>query len=283
MDFIDVHTHGIKGRDVHEADPESILEIARLHGAAATSAVILAVSPSSVEGMRNDMAAVRDAMRAQRKNDGAEILGVHLEGPFLNPGQAGALDKKSFLPATVDNWERLIEGFDSIVRIITVAPEIEGALKLIKIISDRGIVVSMGHSEATYADAEAGFHAGARGITHIFNAMRGFHHREPGIAGFGLASPHVYTEVIADPYHLHLETIRLIFSIKPPDRIVLVSDSVRGTAAGDNCRGVTDAAGRLLGGSMALAGAMERLIGLGFDRHSIELAASKNPARYVQM
>ena len=96
----------------------------------------------------------------------------------------------------------MIEGFEDIVKIVTIAPELEDALHLIKTMSNMGIIVSLGHSDATYQETEKAFHAGAKGITHLFNAMRGFHHREPGIAGFGLTNPDIYVEVIADPFHL---------------------------------------------------------------------------------
>ncbi len=110
------------------------------------------------------MVAIKTAMEYQRENssltgDGqdAEILGIHLEGPFLNPDMAGALDKSSFLLPTIDNYMRLIDGFEDVVRVVTVAPELDGSPALIRFLSDRGIIVSMGHSNATYGEAEAGY------------------------------------------------------------------------------------------------------------------------------
>ena len=111
-----------------------------------------------------------------------------------------------------------MEGFGDVVKIVTIAPELNDAAELIRAITHTGIIVSMGHSDATYREAHAGFSAGAKGVTHIFNAMRGVHHREPGIAGFGLTNPDVYVEVIADPFHLHPKTIELIFSAKKPEK-----------------------------------------------------------------
>ena len=129
---------------------------------------------------------------------------------------SGALDKGSFLLPTTDNYMRLIDGFEDVVRVITVAPELEGSPALIKLLSDSGIIVSMGHSNATYGEAEAGYKAGARGITHVFNAMRPFHHREPGIAGFALMHPDIYIEVIADPHHLVRQAYRIHLQGKGP-------------------------------------------------------------------
>jgi N-acetylglucosamine-6-phosphate deacetylase len=211
----------------------------------------------------------------------AEILGVHLEGPFLNPVRAGALNKGSFLPPDISSLQRLIEGFDNIIKIITVAPELDGAPGLIRSISDAGIIVSMGHSDATYHEAEAGFNAGAKGITHIFNAMRGIHHREPGITGFGLTNPHIYLEVIADPFHLHPKTIELILGAKKPEKIIIVSDSIRTTRTGTGTQNTTDPTSRLLGGSMTIAESVEYLIGLGFQQNIVERCISCNPERYI--
>jgi N-acetylglucosamine-6-phosphate deacetylase len=211
----------------------------------------------------------------------ATILGVHLEGPFLNPAHAGALEGNSFLTAKISRCKKLLEGFYDVVKIITVAPELDGALDLIRLISDTGIIVSMGHSDATYSQAEAGFSAGAKGITHVFNAMRGIHHREPGIAGFSLMNPHIYVEVIADPFHLHPKTIELIFGTKKPEKILIVSDSVKTAETDSAAHGITDSAGRILGGSMSITESMKYLIGLGFQQNIVEQCVSSNPLMYL--
>jgi N-acetylglucosamine-6-phosphate deacetylase len=212
----------------------------------------------------------------------ARILGVHLEGPFLNPGQCGALDPAWFVGPRESTLDRLLEGFEHIVKVITVAPEKEGALGVIKKAVEKGIVVSMGHSDATYTEAEAGFRAGARAITHLFNAMRGFHHREPGLAGFGLLNKEVYVEVIADPFHLRIQTLELIFETKRPERILLVSDSVRETKAAGDER-IVDASGELQGGSMTIAESARRLIDLGFDESTVIRAGTVNPQQYLKL
>jgi N-acetylglucosamine-6-phosphate deacetylase len=211
----------------------------------------------------------------------ATILGVHLEGPFLNPARAGALNGNSFLPPKIFHCEKLIEGFGKVVKIITVAPELDGAQDLIRSISDAGIIVSMGHSDATYNEAEEGFNAGAKGITHIFNAMRGINHREPGIAGFGLTHPHIYVEVIADPFHLHPKTIELIFGAKKPEKIIIVSDSIKTTQTGTAAQSITDSTGRLLGGSMTVTQSVEYLIGLGFQQNIVEQCIRSSPEGYL--
>jgi len=301
MNIIDIHTHGIGGYDTKGATPEDILRIAEIHGSHGVSAIIPTIYSASIEQMRVDMAAVRKAMELQGKDgrwkmeDGskktsrhengvmkpATILGVHLEGPFLNPVHAGALDKNAFMPAKISHCKRLLEGFGDVVKIITVAPELDGAIELIKAITDAGVIVSMGHSDASYSEAEAGLNAGAKGITHIFNAMRGIHHREPGIAGFGLTNPDVYVEVIADPFHLHSKTIEFIFEVKDPQKIIIVSDSVKTAKTDAAANGVTDSTGKLLGGSMTITESAQYLIGLGFQKEIVERCISVNPEVYL--
>jgi N-acetylglucosamine-6-phosphate deacetylase len=182
---------------------------------------------------------------------------------------------------TVYLWKNLTEGFEGLIKIITVAPEISGVLNLIRTAADMGIVVSMGHSDATYREAEDGFRAGAKGVTHIFNAMRGFHHREPGIAGFGLLKEDMYVEIIADPFHLHDRIIDMVFKMKHPDKIILISDSVRETAKDFGGAGIQDDSGRLLGGSMTITDSAKRLIQRGYDQEVIMRCITENPRAYL--
>jgi N-acetylglucosamine-6-phosphate deacetylase len=137
----------------------------------------------------------------------------------------------------------------------------------------------MGHSDATFAEAAVGYRSGAKGITHIFNAMRGMHHREPGIAGFGLINKDIYVEVIADPFHLHPGIIDLILRSKAPERIIIVSDTVKGAKLLEG--GVKDAGGILLGGCMTVTEAAERLAARGVLRDDIMKAITENPERYL--
>jgi len=290
--IVDLHTHGIAGRDTRVADPSTMLKIAEDQGRADASAILLSIYPGPVEAMRAQMSAVKEAMERQRpfadwegsrpRQEGpASILGVHLEGPFLNPARRGALDASSFLEPREETLRRLIEGFERVIRIVTLAPELPGAGRLIREIVKRGIMVNMGHSDATYAEAEAGFRAGARGITHLFNAMRPFHQREPGIAGFGLVNRGVYVEIIGDLRHLSMETMEIIVRLKGPEKIVLVSDSVRQTGLPpypDEGEGGEE----LLGGSMTLRAAAQGLIQRGFDEEIITRAITVNPREYLQ-
>jgi N-acetylglucosamine-6-phosphate deacetylase len=315
MKIIDVHTHGIGGFDTRSASVDAILRIAEIHGASGVSEIVLSIYSAPIQAMRQQMELVRKAMEEQgpgrrtvrpttedrrpnsestgstghpspvtRQEPGAaRILGVHLEGPFLNPARCGALDPASFIEPGEQAFHELVEDFDDNIKMITVAPELRGAPALIKKITKTGIVVSMGHSDATYSEAEKGWRAGARGITHLFNAMRGFHHREPGIAGFGLLNRDIYVEVIADPDHLHPATLEMIFKMKSPERILIVSDSAKDTKATGRGRRVADAHGTLQGGSMTVTESSRRLIEMGFDEVIVRNAVAANPERYLQL
>ncbi len=284
--IIDVHTHGIGGCDTRTPEEKDILAIAATHASLGVAGIVPAIYPAAIKVMRKNMDVVRKAMELQKapgtgRQGFAKIIGVHLEGPFLNPLQCGALDANAFLEPTEYHLEKLIEGFEDMVKIITIAPELKGASRAIRKLADKGIIPSMGHSAATYSETEKGFNAGARGITHIFNAMRCFHHREPGIAGFGLLNQEVYIEVIADPFHLHRATMDLIFKTKDPARIIIVSDSVQESKKSTQAHGVTDSRGTLMGGSMTIPEAASRLIEMGFEKNIVMKCITVNPRRYL--
>jgi N-acetylglucosamine-6-phosphate deacetylase len=275
--LIDIHVHGADDYDTRTRRQDDILRIADLHGERGTSALLPTVYPGPLETMREDLAAIQRAMGAQRQ--GAEILGVHIEGPFLNPERAGALDGKNFVEPSLETLDRLVEDFVEIVRIITVAPELPGALKVIEACRAKGFLVQMGHSDASFEQAEEGKRAGATGITHLFNAMRGFHHREPGLAGFGLMDEDIYVEIIADMAHLHPQSLKMLFEMKPSDKIILVSDSVKGPGWGSGP--IRGPGGTLMGSGITLSDAMKNLISLGTPLERVLLFASHNPRKYL--
>ncbi len=293
MKIIDIHTHGIGGYDTRTTDVDQLLKIAEIHGSYGVSEILLSIYSATIRVMRENMGIVKRGMEIQAvfvnrhnepetQNPSSKIIGVHLEGPFLNPAKCGAMNAITFIEPAESRFQELIEGFESIVKIITIAPEMKGAVGLIKKISDMGITVSLGHSDATYDEAEAGFHAGAKGITHLFNAMRGFHHREPGIAGFGLLNRDIYIEIVADPYHLHEETLELVFKAKDHKKIIIVSDTGKESKTFLEERGVIGAHGKLLGGSMTIPESAQMLIQKGYDRNVVMDCITKNPEKYIR-
>jgi len=277
--FVDIHVHGAGKYDTRTRRQDDILQIAAMHGRRGTAAMLPTIYPGAIELMRAQMAAVRRAMDSQR--EGATILGLNLEGPFLNPECAGALDGKAFLAPSEEDFRRLIGDYEDIIRIITIAPELPGALRLIERCRERGFLVHMGHSDASFEQAEEGKRAGATAITHLFNGMRGFHHREPGLAGFGIMDEDVHVEVIADLVHLHAQSLKMIFEMKAPDKILLVSDSVSGAGWGSGP--IRGAGGVLLGSGITLSDAVTNLLELGVPLDRATQYASGNPLRYLGM
>jgi N-acetylglucosamine-6-phosphate deacetylase len=281
--FIDIHTHGIGLYDTRTGRPEHILQMAILHAGGGTGAILPTIYPDTIDEMRQNLEAVGRAMEMQKAagNKSARILGAHLEGPFLNQERCGSLDKKVFLKPSISALKKLVAGYEDIIKIITIAPEMPGALKVIERCSEIGVKVNMGHSDATYKQALEGKKAGATGITHLFNAMRPFHHREPGLAGLGLIDEDLYIEVIADGVHLHPKTLELIFSRKRLDRIILVTDSVKGRKTGKGV--VYNRAGILAGSAMTIDGVVKRLRSVGIPDAEIIEASTDNPARYLRL
>ncbi|MFN3479985.1 MAG: N-acetylglucosamine-6-phosphate deacetylase [Thermodesulfovibrionales bacterium] len=281
--------------DTRTSTPEDILKIAEIHGKNGVSAIVPTIYSDSIDRMRENMEGVRKAMEIQSKEDmrqkaenrgdktkitkPSKIIGLHLEGPFLNPLRSGALDKGSFLRPNLASLKKLIDGYEEIIKIITVAPELPGALKIIERCREIGFKVNMGHSDATYKEAIEGKRAGATGITHLFNAMRPFHHRDPGIAGLALIDDDLYIEVIADGIHLSQEVLKLVFNIKRSDRIIVVSDSIKGAG---NKRKPLYKKGVLIGSTMVISEAANMLRQIGLSESIIRKALIENPKRYLR-
>jgi N-acetylglucosamine-6-phosphate deacetylase len=228
--FIDLHTHGADGADTMDGG-NAVARIGRFlarHG-------VTGFAPTTVTAPFEDIErAVEGVCRAMADPaGGARVLGVHLEGPFINPGRAGAQAAEYCLPASADNVARLLEAGGESIAIVSLAPEVEGAVEAIQTLAARGIVVAVGHTEATIAQAEAAFAAGAQQVTHLFNAMAVMHHRRPGVAGAALVTKGVVVELVADGIHLAPATIQLVVTAKGIDQVLLVTDSMSATGSAD--------------------------------------------------
>ncbi len=228
--FVDVHVHGWDGHDAMGDD-------AALDGMARSllRRGVTSFLPTAVTAPLGSLAAFAERVRAwlpDAPRDGAEPLGFNLEGPFLSEARHGAHDPALLqVPADVPRatLEPLIDG----LRLLTIAPELPGAIELIRWLRDRGAAVSIGHSAATDEQAQAGYEAGATSTTHLFNAMSGVDHRAPGVAVAALLDDAVYVELIADGIHVHPALWGLITRLKPVDRLVLVSDALALAGTGD--------------------------------------------------
>ncbi len=231
--FIDIHSHGMMGIDTNEAGLEEFQHLAR----EAARYGVTALVPTTVACGAAELSRVLQHIHTVREKvgDGARILGVHLESNFISPRFKGAQPAEALMaPDDEQAWplRKLIDDYAEDIRIITVAPEVPGALELISWLCERGIIVSLGHSAATYEEAVAGFDAGATQATHLFNAMPPLHHRAPGLVGAALENDEVFTELICDGMHIHPAVLSTIISAKGADRIMAVTDSLRGAGMG---------------------------------------------------
>ncbi len=246
--FIDTHLHGGFGVDVSDADPRGLLELADAlvqHGV--TSFVPTTASSSRGETLRQ-LAAIEAARTSQAT--GAAILGVHMEGPFLSAACKGAHHEHELRDASLDELEEFLRSTE--VRIMTIAPERAGSAAVIDELVRRGVVVSVGHSAASFDQVERAVAAGAASVTHLFNGMRPMHHRSVGLVGAALLMPELTCELIADGVHVAPGAMAIAAAMKGIPRIVLVSDA--GRSAGGHRRDAE--ATRLSDGTLASSAAM---------------------------
>ena len=285
--FVDVHVHGWGGHDAM-GDTAALDGMAR----ALLRRGVTSFLPTAVTAPLDDLAAFAERVRswmAAAPDDGAEPLGFNLEGPFLAPARRGAHDA-THLEAPADAprgiLERLVEG----LRLTTIAPELPGAIDLIAWLHGHGVAVSIGHSAAAVDEAQAGFAAGARSTTHLFNAMSGVDHRSPGVAVAALLDDDAYVELIADGIHVHRALWPLITRLKPRDRLLLVSDALALAGTGDGrgrigrldvevvgARATLAGTSTLAGSVIALDDAVRNLVGDGVSLSDAVAAASRNP------
>ncbi len=286
--FVDVHVHGWGGHDA-TGDADALSGMARaLLRRGVTS--FLPTAPTLPEAEIPRFAERVRAWMPGAPADGAEPLGFNLEGPFLAPTRKGAHDPDLLrTPAGID--PTIVDASLDGLRVMTIAPELPGSLALIERFAAIGIAASLGHSAATFAEARAGYRAGGRTTTHIFNAMSGVDHRAPGLAVAALTDDDAYVELIADGHHVHPALWPLIRRAKPADRLLLVSDALPFAGMGDGRTRiggleveVRDGRATLLGtetlaGSViALDSAVRNMAREGTPLHAAVAAASANPA-----
>lgn len=225
--FIDLHTHGAAGYDVMDASPVALKKISTTllqEGVTGFLATTMTASTADIEACIRNVAHFK---QHALDNKGADILGLHLEGPFINPCFMGAQDEEKMQaphPENLKHWQNLAKGE---IKILTLAPELAGSSALIKTALEQGIIAAMGHTAATFEESIYAIDEGISYGTHLFNAMSGLHHRTPGAAAAILMDERVTTELILDGYHVAPAMVRLAFQCKGLDKIVLITDSMR--------------------------------------------------------
>jgi N-acetylglucosamine-6-phosphate deacetylase len=232
--LIDLHTHGADGVDVTDAwaaGGEAISRMARFFARHGVTAFMPTAATAPWEVTERAVGEIREAMALPPR--GARVLGVHLEGPFLNPDRLGAQSPDDCAAPSAESIARLIALVQGLPCIVTLAPEMEGGYEAIGVLVEAGVVVSLGHSVASFDQAQAAFAAGATQVTHLFNGMPPMHHRAPGLVGAALTTGGVRVELIADGVHLHPATVRLALAAKGVDGVLLVTDSMAATGCAD--------------------------------------------------
>ena len=237
--YIDIHIHGGGGSDVMDGNYEAINQIAITHSHFGTTAFLPTTMTMSKNRIIRSLRSIGEAV--EKGTTGAKILGVHLEGPYINPEKKGAQKEEDIKEISIEEFLEFNQASGNLIRLVTIAPEIPGAVDFIRWLNKQGIITSAGHSNATYMQIEEGIQAGLSQVTHLFNAMKGLHHREPGIIGAALASPELTVEVIADGIHVHPMVIKIVIEIKGDERVVLVTDAIRATGINE---GIYDLGGQ---------------------------------------
>ena len=223
--FIDIHTHGAYNFDTNDGEPEGLREwMRRIPEEGVTS-----ILPTTVTQMPDvlEKAVANVAAVAREGYEGAEMLGIHFEGPYLDMEYKGAQPPEAIAKATVEQFKRYQEAAEGMIKYITLAPEHDADFALTRYCSQNGVVVSMGHSSATYEQALLGIANGATSMTHVYNGMTPYHHRKPGLVGTALRVRDIYGEVICDGCHSHLAALNTFFTAKGRDYSIMISDSLR--------------------------------------------------------
>ena len=223
--FIDVHTHGAYGFDTNDAEPEGLRDWMKRIPEEGVTAIL----PTTVTQMPDVLTAALKNVAAvvSEGYEGAEILGVHFEGPYLDMEYKGAQPPEAIAKATVEQFKMYQEAAQGLIKYITMAPEHDENFALTRYCRETGVVVSMGHSTATYEQAMLGIANGATSMTHVYNGMTPYHHRKPGLVGTALRVRDIYGEIICDGCHSHLAALNNFFQAKGRDYSIMISDSLR--------------------------------------------------------
>lgn len=290
--FVDVHIHGAGGRDVMEADSSSLRTVAKTLARFGTTSFVATTVTANPENILRSVAGIAQYIGVQHEADEplAETLGIHFEGPFISPQRRGVHPLQWLKAPSTDFLAQLLHAAAGNARIITIAPELPGAIACIDAAKNAGLVVGIGHSDATYEQARLAVAHGARHAIHVYNAMRPFSHRDAGIIGAVLTSQDVTAELIADGVHVDETAMRLLLQAKGSGCVILISDGISATGMPDGnyllgdievtvssgvCR---NSEGRLAGSTLTLDRALRNVVALGISLANAVRMLTLNPA-----
>jgi N-acetylglucosamine-6-phosphate deacetylase len=292
--FIDPHIHGSGGTDVMDGTYESLNAVSRIVIRHGTTAFLPTTVSSPAERLGNAVEKLGASL--SKRFDGATPMGIHLEGPFISTTKRGTHKASNIIPPDPDLLEQWIRSSNHSIRLLTVAPELEGIDKLLIMAAHSGVTVAMGHSNATFEAARAAADRGVCYAVHTFNAMRAFGHRDPGITGAVLADDRIFAEIIADGIHVDPAVIRTFARSKGKDRVLLVTDAISATDMPDGRYGLgednvevvdgvcRDFEGRLAGSTLTQEIALRNFAGWsGWTFQDALLGLTLNPARALKL
>lgn len=286
--LIDLHFHGCMGEDFSDAGADGLRIMAEYelrHG-------VTGICPAGMTLPEKQLVAMCENAAGHKRTakGGAELVGINLEGPFLSEAKKGAQNGAYLQAPDIRLLRRLQEASGGLARLVTVAPELPGAVEFIREAQKAGITVSLGHTMADYDTARAAFEAGARQVTHLFNAMPPFTHRAPGVVGAAFDDARVCVELICDGVHIHKSVVRAVFRLFGPERVILISDTMRaaGMPDGNYTLGGQDvtvkgalctlADGTIAGSATNLMSCLKTAVSFGIPLKDAVRAASWNPA-----
>ncbi len=291
--LIDLHFHGCKGEDFSDATPEGLAKMAEYE----LSQGVTYLCPAGMTLPEAQLLRICENVAYYQRTavTGAELVGVNLEGPFLSAEKKGAQNGAYLREPDLKLLDRLRTAAGELVKLVTVAPELPGAVEFIRKAAQSGITVSVGHTAADYAAAQQAFFAGARQVTHLFNAMAPFSHRAPGVVGAAFDHPEVRVELICDGVHIHESVVRSVFRLYGPERVILISDTMRAAGMPDGqytlggldvtVRGklATLADGTIAGAVTNLMEGLRTAVSFGIPLKDAVRAATFNPAQAMHM
>jgi N-acetylglucosamine-6-phosphate deacetylase len=225
--FIDVHIHGAAGADTMDATIEALATMAKALPVEGTTSFLATTITQKHENIESALENAADYQSHSNGPGKAEVLGVHLEGPFINGKRAGAQPKEYIIEPDMNLFKEWQTKANGTIKLVTVAPEMENGTAFIRYLHDTGVIASIGHSDAIYEEMDQAVQAGAKQVTHLFNGMRGLHHREPGVAGSALLFKELMVELIADNIHVRPEVMKLVIQAKGTEGMILITDAMR--------------------------------------------------------
>ena len=286
--LVDIHSHGAAGEDFSDGNPEGLKKILQYEKRCG----ITSYCPTSMTFPKERLRQIFASIKGAQTEDGATVVGINMEGPFLDPAKKGAHVEKWIAAPDVAFVRELNQDVDGLVRLVTLAPNMDGAEEFIKEMHEE-VCISLGHTAADYDCASRAMKLGAHHVTHLYNAMQPFGHRAPGLIGAAMDDPECMVELICDGYHIHPSAIRAAFRMFGPERVILISDSMRATGMENGTyelggqevtvkdRKAVLKDGTLAGSATNLYGCMCKAIEFGIPLEQAIMAATANPARSI--